>query len=144
MRLHMRQFGNVVLVLALGGFIATTLAQDAGTEWQAPARAARKKNPTPADDKSMAAGKVIYLRECRSCHGDSGKGDGPSAKDLTKNPGNLTTAKFWGQTDGALLWKVTEGNKPMPAFDKLLSDDDRWNVVNYLHTYKPKDVEQPK
>ena len=29
------------------------------TDWQAPARAARKKNPVPADDKSIAAGKSL-------------------------------------------------------------------------------------
>jgi hypothetical protein len=29
------------------------------------------------------------------------------------------------QTDGALFWKTTEGRKPMPSFEKLISEDER-------------------
>ena len=123
-----------VLLLGIGGMAADTN----NDPWVAPARAARKKNPAAADDASMAAGKAVFAKECRSCHGDSGTGDGPAAKDLTKPPGNFTTAKFWEQSDGAIFWKVTEGRKPMPSFETLLTEEQRWNVVNYLHTFAPK------
>ena len=35
-------------------------------QWNAPARAARKKNPVAADDNSVAAGKVVYAAQCLS------------------------------------------------------------------------------
>lgn len=109
-------------------------------EWKAPARAARKKNPIVPDEKSIALGKAVYVKECLSCHGDSGKGDGPAARDLNPKPNDLTAAKVWEQTDGAFFWKLTEGKKPMPAYDKLLSEDDRWRVINYIRaTFAPKD-----
>jgi mono/diheme cytochrome c family protein len=35
-------------------------------------------------------GKLEYTRACASCHGASGKGDGPVAKSLIKKPADLT------------------------------------------------------
>lgn len=112
-------------------------------EWKAPARAARKKNPVAADEKSIAAGKAAYTRECFSCHGEKGKGDGPAAKDLEVSPGDLSNPKLWDQTDGALFWKITEGKKPMPSYEKTFSEEDRWNVVNYIRTLAPKPAAAP-
>jgi mono/diheme cytochrome c family protein len=119
------------------------LADDASPPWVAPARAARKKNPIPPDDKSIAAGKAIYVAQCLKCHGDTGKGDGPSAKDLTPRPKDLSDPAVAGQSDGALYWKITTGRKPMPTFENLISDEDRWNVVNYLRTLAPAPTSQP-
>ena len=129
-------------LLNLGVVWAIAFAQDAGKagqeEWKAPARAAKKKNPVAADDKSIARGRAVYARECQACHGDSGRGDGPKARELEKHPGNLADPKMWDQTDGALFWKTTEGKKPMPTFEKLLKDEERWDVVNYTRTLAPK------
>ncbi len=97
-----------------------------------------EKNPVPADENSLAAGKAVYAKECLSCHGNAGKGDGPAAKDLEKNPGDLSKASMWDQTDGALFWKLTEGKKPMPSFEKNLSEEQRWQVINYIRTLAPK------
>jgi mono/diheme cytochrome c family protein len=125
-------------LLALCVAAAAALAQDAG-DWKAPARAAKKKNPIGVDEKSIAAGKTIYTQQCFTCHGPEGKGDGPSAKDLEKRPGDLSNPKLREQTDGALFWKITEGRKPMPTFEKLLTEEDRWNVINYVRTLAPQD-----
>lgn len=131
---------SVVLLLAAGtsSLWVSSLAQDAGETWQAPARAARKKNPVPADDKSIAAGKVMYQQECRACHGDLGKGDGPSAKDLEKKPGDLSSPKLAQQSDGALFWKITEGKKPMPSYAQRFTDEERWSIINFVRTLAPK------
>jgi mono/diheme cytochrome c family protein len=40
--------------------------------------------------QGMDLGKNEYLRSCVSCHGETGKGDGPVAKSLPKPPGDLT------------------------------------------------------
>lgn len=121
--------------------IAAALAQDStgGTnEWVAPARAAKKKNPIEVNEASLVKGKAVYVKECASCHGDKGKGDGPAVKDLEKKPGDMTSTKTQEQSDGALFWKITEGNKPMASYDKTLSEEDRWHVINYLRTLAPK------
>lgn len=134
-----------LLVLFLSGFVARlALAEgDPGIaaveEWKAPARAARKKNPIPSDENSIAAGQKVYMRECFSCHGVLGKGDGTAAKDLERKPGNLSLPKMWEQSDGALFYKISEGRKPMPTFEKLLTEEERWRVINYVRTLAPRD-----
>ena len=128
---------SVLSLLAVAGAFKTAAGEEAsvhaGSEWKAPARAAKKQNPVPLDANSVAQGKAVYIRECLSCHGNSGRGDGPQAKDLEKSPGNLTNAEMMNpHTDGDLFWKITEGNKPMPSYKKTLSDDERWQVVHYI------------
>lgn len=130
----MSMFAVVSVALAL----ALPAASGESGEWSAPARAAKKKNPMAADAASIAAGKTVYERECQSCHGVSGKGDGPEAKNLERPAGDLSSAKTAEQSDGALFWKTTAGKKPMPTFEKLLSDEERWQVVNYIRTFVAK------
>ena len=111
-------------------------------EWRVPKRAASLRNPITSDAQSLAAGKIVYRKQCQSCHGAIGKGDGPGAKDLTISPSDLSDSSLWNQSDGELFWKITEGKKPMPAFSKLLGDEQRWHVVNYIRTLAPKPTTQ--
>ena len=112
-------------------------------DWKAPARAARKQNPIPTTSDSVAAGTKAYAANCLACHGATGKGDGPAAIACNPRPKDLSDPKISSQSDGELFWKITEGKKPMPAFDKLLSDTDRWNVVNYVRVLAPAATTQP-
>lgn len=121
-----------VLLLGVLAVVAATAATK--EEWKAPARAAAKKNPVAAEPASIGRGKAVYTAECASCHGNSGKGDGPGAKDLEVTPGDMT--KLGGQSDGALFWKITEGKKPMASFATKLTEQQRWDVINYMHTLK--------
>jgi mono/diheme cytochrome c family protein len=106
--------------------------------WVAPARAAKKANPVASDDQSLAAGKGLYSTQCLSCHGATGVGNGPAAKALEKNPGDLSQAKMWEQTDGEVFWKITNGKKPMPSFETLTTEEQRWQIINYMRTLAPK------
>ena len=123
-----------MIVIATVGIVAAAAIAATEEHWEAPARASAKKNPIAADAASIGRGKAIYTAECASCHGNSGRGDGPSAKDLEKSPGDMT--KVGDHSDGALFYKITEGKKPMPSFAKKLSGPQRWDVVNYLRTIK--------
>ena len=133
---------NCLLIgLALG---LPTLAQASSEEpWVAPLRSARKVNPVPADAVSFTRGKALYIKNCLSCHGPAGKGDGPAVKDLDTDPGDITSKQTRGESDGALFWKITEGRKPMPAFEKTLSDEDRWDMVNYMRKLIAKETPKP-
>ena len=124
--------GRLLVIVAVIGVVAFAIA--AQEKWTAPARASAKKNPVAADAASIGRGKAVYTAECASCHGTRGKGDGPSAKDLEVPAGDLT--KLGGQSDGALFWKVTEGKKPMASYATKLSEQQRWDVVNYIRTLK--------
>ena len=98
-------------------------------EWEAPPRAAKIENPVAADQSSIAAGKATYQH-----HGSMGKGDGRSAIGLEPRPSDLSMPMMWKHSDGALFWKITEGRSPMTSFKTLLTDDQRWQVVNYIRT----------
>jgi mono/diheme cytochrome c family protein len=141
----MKDRGRVLwLAAACIAVFASALAIADEGDWKAPARASKKKNPIAADATSIAAGKEIYKAQCLSCHGPEGKGDGPNAANLEKRPGNLSDGERMGaQTDGALFWKITEGRKPMPTFEKLLTEEERWKVINFVRTLAPKTGEKP-
>jgi mono/diheme cytochrome c family protein len=103
-------------------------------EWEAPPRAAKIENPVASDQSSIAAGKTTYQHQCLACHGSMGKGDGRSAIGLEPRPSDLSMPMMWKHSDGALFWKITEGRAPMTSFKTLLTDDQRWQVVNYIRT----------
>ncbi|VAW22202.1 hypothetical protein MNBD_BACTEROID01-2616 [hydrothermal vent metagenome] len=107
-------------------------------EWKAPGSALKKKNPVEANESSLIAGKKLYTKECFSCHGRKGRGDGPNSATLDKIPGDLTSSKVQDQTDGELFWKITQGKKPMPSTKLTLTNNQRWEVVNYIRTLKKK------
>ena len=48
-----------------------------------------------------AAGKVIFDANCASCHGVSGKGDGPVGAALTPHPRDFTVGEFKFDADGS-------------------------------------------
>jgi mono/diheme cytochrome c family protein len=107
-------------------------AAEARRKWEAPASASQQKNPVPAGAQSLAAGRTLYSRECASCHGDGGRGDGKDGRDLDLPPADLSSPAVAGQSDGALFWKITNGRRPMPSYRKDLSDEERWQLVHYL------------
>jgi len=135
----MRHRSIAVLVLgAVFTLMAPDVASQTTTAWKAPARAAGKQSPIPANASSVAAGKKVYVENCESCHGPKGRGDGLLAKDLDRRPGNLANETMWDQTDGELFWKITQGNRPMPAFGDFMAEEPRWQVVSYIRTLAKK------
>lgn len=98
-------------------------------------------NPIPPNSESIAAGQAIYTLHCVPCHGASGKGDGPLGLTLNPRPADLTLHAIPGvHTDAQLFDWITNGfpGSRMPAWKTLLSDTDRWNLVNFIRTLAPK------
>lgn len=122
---------SLALIAFVFSFMGVT--QD---DWEAPKEAKIKKNPVTADQSALAEGKKGYEKECLSCHGKKGKGDGPKAEELDKAVKDLGLGKTQGQTDGELFWKITEGKKPMPSTKKTLTETQRWQVVVYIRAFK--------
>ena len=103
-----------------------------------PAEAAAVKNPTAADDESISRGAAIFSQSCAVCHGDIGKGDGPGAAALSPKPADLHADHVQGNSDGTIFWIVSHGREGtvMPAWNTLLSEEQRWDVVNFLRTFR--------
>ena len=122
------------LALVAGAGIAAVSAQG---EWKAPGDAKGTKNPQAdkrADKNELAAAKKLVDTNCVTCHGNSGKGDGPAAAALPPpKPADWTSAKIKGETDGELFWKISNGRGAMPPW-KHLPEKDRWSLVNYIRS----------
>jgi putative copper resistance protein D len=86
---------------------------------------------------SIAAGLKHYEDNCTGCHGVGGHGDGPAASSLPIKPADLSAPHTALHTGGDLYWWVTHGiaNSPMPAFADVLTDDDRWDIINFLGAF---------
>lgn len=94
-------------------------------------------NPIPAASDSIAAGEALYQDHCVLCHGASGKGDGPGGLALSPPPADLTYHTIPGvHTDGELYYWISRGmpRTAMPAFESLLDENQRWNLVNFIRT----------
>lgn len=99
--------------------------------WMAPADALQRKNPIPATAESIERGRRLYQTNCVSCHGATGKGDGPVAATLNPRPANLQ-AMAGSHPDGDYAWKIANGRGPMPAWKGTLSENHIWDLVNFI------------
>jgi len=128
---------GTILIGAIAGVIPLLFAfapMQQNQEWNAPSSAVKVSNPFPSNEQSIATGRAVYTKNCYDCHGKKGRGDGPKSGDLPISPRDFTKEVFQKQTDGSMYWKITEGRKPMPSFKKDLTDDQRWQVINYVRT----------
>lgn len=95
----------------------------------------------------VAVASELYRINCSVCHGDTGHGDGKAVRHLT------STASFWVVENGSpylappdlvvsaatrltardtMVGFVNGGGLVMPAFGKLLSEEDIRDIVNYI------------
>ena len=125
---------SVPSALLLSGYASWARSPDAAREWKAPASAATQKSPVAGDARAVAAGRAVYGRECASRHGDHGKGDGKDGRDLDPPPSDLSSPRVGAEPEGALFWKISTGRRPMPSFRKDLTEEERWQVVQFVRT----------
>jgi mono/diheme cytochrome c family protein len=69
------------------------------------------------DPSTSATGAELYQRFCTSCHGESGRGDGPVARALKVQPADLTmiAARAGGTFDAEATREMIDGRAPSPA-----------------------------
>ena len=104
------------------------------TGWIAPEEAKKMKNPIKPTKASIQKGKEIYEKKCALCHGVKGDGKGLSSEGLNPKPANFKE-HHGKMTDGEHFWKITKGKGPMPSYEKDLTVEERWHVINYINTF---------
>lgn len=103
----------------------------------------------PAETKltteSIKHGQELFQKlECWKCHGQEGRGDGPSASTLTDSndqpirPYNFAVgSRFKCGVTNQDLYKIfmtgLDGT-PMPSFADVIKPDDAWDLVHFLRT----------
>jgi putative copper resistance protein D len=95
-----------------------------------------RKTPVPFDSISIANGGDLFTANCTPCHGPQAKGNGVLAKTLPKQPVDLLTEPHTAMhTAGDFFHWLTYGrfNGIMPAFGEKFSEEERWDLLNFLH-----------
>ena len=138
-----RLFSSIGLLL---GTVCLTLLGVGALAQSGGDPAARKlKNPVPPAPESITSGQQLYQKYCRFCHGADAKGNGPMAPKGT-HPPDLTDAEWThGSSDGEIFVVLRDGAGPkqeMKPFKGKMTDEEMWNVVNYLRSIGPK-TKQP-
>lgn len=95
---------------------------------------------------NIEAGNKLFHGDanCFTCHGPSGKGDGDAGKVLDVKPQNLTDPDVQKQPDNYLFWRIKVGlgtgptGSAMPGFQGAKSDDQIWQLVAYVRSFKGK------
>jgi mono/diheme cytochrome c family protein len=125
--------GSMLLIFALGLMSMSNRRQ---TPWVIDAKYKAMKNPVKADAASIAAGKELWNKNCASCHGKTGLGDGVKARTLETPAGDFSKPAYQSLADGELFGKTKVGRDEMPKYDGKIVDEDIWHMVNYTRTFK--------
>jgi len=101
-------------------------------------------DPPSMSEESIIRGREVYIENsCADCHGEKGRGDGPSAPTLEDTwnypirAADLT--KRWafrgGSSRSDIFRTFTTGldGSPMPSFD-IQPPEDQWNLVDYVYS----------
>lgn len=103
-----------------------------------------------AEQSNAFAGRQVFDNYCFVCHGMDGKGNGPLAKQLPKEPSNLAdNSKMMNRTDKQLT-QIVEGTVDhglirgkMPKWNLALSPTQIQSVVAYIRVLHNPSIKVP-
>lgn len=121
----------LVMSIAAQAFVLSAQTSERPSRWIAPPEAATRANPLANRAGVVTGGRKLFHDRCAACHGDDGQG-------TSKGP-NLSAAYVQGQSDGALFFKITQGNTRagMPTFS-FFPEPQRWQLVLHLRELRRK------
>jgi mono/diheme cytochrome c family protein len=95
----------------------------------------------PAADREVQAGRALFATHCATCHGEGGRGDGPSAAGFATKPSDLADGRLMNGLPDEFLETVIAGGGPaqglaptMPPFERTLSAGQRRSDDAYVRT----------
>ncbi len=128
---------NRIILIAFSFILLSANIGRSQTAWDVPADKKSVKNPLAADKSAVEKGKGIYMKNCKSCHGEPGKDNGLK---LNPPPIDPLSDKYQANTEGENFFKITTGRAAMPTFEKTLPENDRWAVISYVKSLRESGV----
>lgn len=101
-------------------------------------------NPLAVSKNAIQQGAAVFDKNCVSCHGRTGRGDGEASQFLSPRPGNLAwlSRMPMANWDPFMYWTIAEGGTQfrtgMPAYKDKLSNDEIWAVISYIQARLPR------
>ena len=117
---------TVTALKSLAAAVALLLASSARAE------------PPKSTPELLEKGKASFAKNCVSCHGPKGEGDGLLSKSLKPKPRNLVTEPLSNGPGVEKVFETLSNGRPgtaMVAF-RGLSEDERWALSYYVLSLK--------
>ncbi len=130
---------KTIFLLSIFLISSLSMYSQVNNPWVVPDEYQKMENPFEADKSSLSIGESFYATHCKTCHGETGMGDGLTSKTLDVNPSDLTLDDLDTQKDGEVYYKILIGRDEMHAYERLIDEEDIWHVVNYIRTFYPEE-----
>jgi len=111
-----------------------------------PLRSPRFIPPTDVTQASISTpvkiekGHELFKANCSACHGEAGRGDGPSALMMSTKPRNFHSIEGWvnGPRISQMYKTLEEGiaGTGMPAYN-YMTPADRFAIIHFIRTFYP-------
>ena len=121
-----------ILLLLPGLLLAEETSAPAGQQPSPPFDLAQV--PAPETPPNARSGRALFAENCAACHGETGRGDGPTAASLPGPPTAFADPNaVWERSPAELFHTAKFGRieKLMPPWSNRLSDGQIWNAVFY-------------
>ena len=135
MRAYEKKFIFIIIIIFFFTILTSLPIKTNAHGWKVPDEAAKRQNPIPKNAISINNGNRLFLKYCVVCHGKNGDGDGPLSSELNPKPANLKE-RAGNHSDGDFAWKIANGRGAMPAFKDQLSENQIWNLTNFIQSLK--------
>lgn len=121
----------LLLIVAAGNLFSQTNT--------VPPEAKVKTAPFQFTPETIKSGEQIFNTNCKSCHGDPGKGNYAKLVPIPKDP---ASAEYQKNSDGEMFFILSNGKGLMPNFVNTLNEEQRWQVISFIRSFN-KNYTQP-
>ena len=100
----------------------------------------------PKGPLDTAEGHALYVKNCSSCHGMAGAGDGAAAHTLSTPPPAIGVKRLTPELTPSLAYNVISvgvRGTAMPGFAPSLTTQQRWNTINYIYSLRGENLTLP-
>ncbi len=117
-----------------------TIDRDFSPESILPTEYAELQNPIEDPQEfEILQGEELFQYNCAACHGNTALGNGSIGESLEPPPSNLNIV-VPKVKNNYIYWRIAKGgiqepfNSAMPSWDAVLTDQEIWKIVSFLHT----------